>query len=94
MGFKSATNTNVNQDKYKVHDLIFPSRLVFTTIQSIDRNMRFLYSPAPANSLWPTINYSAARDDIDNFDAILDRVEERIDRVANCIDSSENYRIR
>ena len=44
MGFKSAKNTrNVNQSngKYEVDDIIFPSRFVFSTIESIDRNLRF-----------------------------------------------------
>ena len=77
MGFKSATNTNVN---YKINNLIFSSRLEYQTVESIDRNLKFLYSPAPSNSLCSTINYSLTRDNVDNFNAILDRVEERIDR--------------
>ena len=80
MGFKSATNTNVKKDKYKINTLIFSSRIEYQTIESIDRNLRFLYSPALSNSLWPTINYSPTRDNVNNFNAILDRVEERIDR--------------
>ena len=81
MGFKSGTNTNVSKDKYKVNDLIFSSRIEYQTIQSIDRNLRFLYSPALFNSLWSSINYSPARDIDSNFNAILDRVEERIGRI-------------
>ncbi|CAH3165058.1 unnamed protein product, partial [Porites lobata] len=50
-------------------------------VESIDRNLRFLYSPFPPNSLWPTINYSLTRENVDNFNTILDRVEERIDRL-------------
>ena len=48
MGFKSAKNTrNVNNSNgnYEVDGLIFPSRFVFLTIASIDRNLRFLYTP-------------------------------------------------
>ena len=30
--------------------------------------------------MWSTINYSTVRDDEEEFDSILDRVEERIDR--------------
>ena len=80
MGFTSANNTNVGNGKYEINNLIFPSRHVFTTIKSIDKNVRFLCSPDPSNSLWPRINYSPARDDKEGFDAILDRVEERINR--------------
>ena len=81
MGFKSAKNTrNVKQNngKYEVDDIIFPSRLVFSTIESIDRNLRFLYSPPPPNKPRSRINYSEVRDDEEEFNCILDRVEERI----------------
>ena len=77
MGFKS---TNKSNAKYKVNDLIFPSKIAFTTVESIDRNLRIFYSRAPPNSLWKRINYSAVRDDEEEFDSFLDRVEERIDR--------------
>ena len=80
MGFKSATNTNVNKDKNEINNLIFSSRIEYQTIERIDRNLRFLYSLAPSNSLWPRINYSLTIDNVNNFNAILDRVEERIDR--------------
>ena len=81
MGFKSAKKTNVSEDKYEINNLVFPSRHVFTTIQSIDRNLRFLYSPAPSGRIWRRIRSSPIRDDDDEFDAILDRVEERINRI-------------
>ena len=84
MGIKSAKNThNVNQSngKYEVDDIIFPSRFVFSIIESIDRNLRFFYSPAPPNKMWSRINYSAVRDDEEEFNCFLDRVEERIDRI-------------
>ena len=79
MGFKSATKTTV--EKYEINNLIFSSRLEYQIVESIDRNLRFLYSPPPPNSLWPTINYSLTRENVDNFNTILDRVEERIDRL-------------
>ena len=75
----ASKNDNHSNGKYKVNGIIFPSRFAFSTIESIDRNLRILYSKAPPNSLWPTINYSAVRDDEEEFDSILDRVEERID---------------
>ena len=77
MGIGSKSKSN---GRHKVGNLIFPSRLVFSTIESIDRNLRILYSKAPPNSFWRTINYSAVRDDEEEFDSFLDRVEERIDR--------------
>ena len=84
MGFKSAKNIrNVNHSNgnYEVDDLIFPSRIVFTTIESIDRNLRFLYTPVSASTDWETINHSAVRDNDGEFDAFLKRVEERIERI-------------
>ena len=83
MGFKSAKNTsNVNQSniRYKVANIIFPSRFVYSTIKSIHRNLKFFYSPAPPDKIWSTINYSAVREDEEEFNCILDRVEERIER--------------
>ena len=80
MGFKSATKTNVNKDKYEINNLIFSSRIEYKTIKSIDRNLQFFYLPAPHNSLCETIRYLPARGSINNFDCIPDRVEERIDR--------------
>ena len=72
------TETNVN--KYKINDLIFPSRIVYQNIKSIDRNLRFLYSPAPVCSTFRSTNYSLARESTSNFNAILIRVKERINR--------------
>ena len=84
MGFKSAKNirkVNQSNGSYEEDDMIFLSRFIYSTIASIDRNLRFLYSPAPPNSNRNTINYSPVRDDDEEFDAILDRVEERINRI-------------
>ena len=78
MRVKSTTQSNSSQ--YQVNNLIFPSRHVFSTIKRINRKLRLLYSPASSNSLWPTIKYSAVRDNDEEFNAILDRVEKRIDR--------------
>ena len=83
MGFKPAKNTrndNQSNGEYVDDKIIFPSRFVFSTIEIIDRNLRFLYSPAPNNKLWPTINYSTVRDDEKEFNCILDRVEEQINK--------------
>ena len=84
MGFKSATNIrNVNQSNgnYEVDDLIFPSRLVFTTFESLDSNLKFLYTPGFASNDYETINHSPVREDDGEFDVILERVEERIERI-------------
>ena len=80
MGIKSTSTSTIKSDNvyYKVGKVIFPSRLIYSTIASIDRNLRFLYSPTPPDKIWRTIQYSSARDDSEEFDAILDRVEERI----------------
>ena len=76
----ASKNDNHSNGKYKVNDIIFPSRFAFSTIESIDRNLRILYSKAPPNSLWPRINYSSVRDDEEEFVSFLGRVEDRINR--------------
>ena len=89
MGFKSAKSTrNVNQSngRYKVEGIIFPSRFAFSIIESIDRNLRFLYSPAPPNNSRSTINYSVVRDNEEEFKYILDRVEDLIIKLAEKLD--------
>ena len=83
MGYKSTTQSNIRP--HQVNNLIFPSFLVYQTIKSIDRDLRILYSPANPGSLWPTVNYSSARDSV-RFDEILDRVEICIDEFQRKID--------
>ena len=39
--------------------------------------------------MWSTINYSTVRDDEEEFDSILDRVEERIDRIKEKVEIKE-----
>ena len=46
MGFVSATNTNVNKDKYEINNLIFSSRREYQTIKSIDGCQRLTLSLA------------------------------------------------
>ena len=87
MGFKSTTQSNIRQ--HEVNNLIFPSRNIFSTIESINKNLDFFYSPSTNNSLWPTINYSPVRDDNEEFDSILDRVEELINRIKEKVDIRE-----
>ena len=84
MGFKSAKNirkVNQSNGSYKEDNMIFFSRFIYSTIASIDRNLRFLYSPSINNEFWSTIRYSPVRDDEEEFEVILDRVEERINRI-------------
>ena len=64
-----------SKEYYRVGNLLFTSRSVFSAIESIDRNLRYLYSPAPPDSGQSRINHSPARDVDEAFDAILDRVE-------------------
>ena len=84
MGIKSASkssNVKHSNGNYEVDGIIFPSRFVFTTIESIDRNLSFLYTPGDASIDFETINHSPVRDNDEEFDAILERVEERIGRI-------------
>ena len=92
MGFKSAKNThNVKHSNgnYEVDGIIFPSSFVFTTIESIDRNLRFLYTPGSASNDFETINHSPVRDNDEEFDAILARVEERIEIITSIDDTKQ-----
>ena len=92
MGFKSANNSNNvkhSNGNYEVDGIIFPSRFVFTTIESIDRNLKFLYTPGSAEFDFETINHSPVRDNDEEFDAILSRVDERIGRITGIDDTKQ-----
>ena len=78
---RQSKNVNKVNGEYKVDNMIFPTRFVYSTIASIDRNLRILYSEVPPSSLWQRMNYSGVRDDKEEFCAILDRVEERTNRI-------------
>ena len=84
MVIKSAKNTsNVKQSNgnYEVDDIIFASRFVFRTIKSIDKNLRLLYTPGSDSNDWETIPFSPVRDNDEEFDAILIKVEEWIGKI-------------
>ena len=87
MGFKSLSKSNKN---YEVCDIILPTRYVFSTIETIDRNLKFLYASGTAENDFEPIFHSVVREDPDNFNEILDRVDERIDRIENIDDGSIN----
>ena len=93
MVIESAKNTsNVKQSNgnYEVDDIIFASRFVFRTIKSIDKNLRLLYTPGSDSNDWETINHSSVRDNNEEFDDIIGRVEERIGRILIIDDGSTN----
>ena len=54
------------QKGYRFNNLIFPSKQIYLTVKKINRKIELLYS--------------SARDDVEEFNAILDKVEEYIDR--------------
>ena len=88
MGIKSAKKSNAY---YKVDGLLFPTRFIFTTIESTDGNLGFLYNPGSAeNDYVPIIDFSLREDD-EVFNAFADRVEERIDRIENIDDGSTKH---
>ena len=77
---------------YEVDGLIFPSRFVFSTIESIDRNLGFLYTPGTEdNDFEPTFDFPVRENDKE-FAAILKRVEERIKRITG-IDDTKNIAV-
>ena len=63
--------------------------MYFTTIESIDRNLRFLYTPGSASNDFETINHSPVRDNDEEFDAIRSRVEKRIGRIMGIDDTKQ-----
>ena len=65
----------------EVDNILFVSGFVFLTIESIDINLRLLYTAGSVSSDWESINYSPVRDNEEEFDAILTRVEDLIDRI-------------
>ena len=93
MGFTSANNSNVNHSNgnYEVDGIIFASRFVYKTIKRIDRNLRYLYTPGSEETDWLAINDSPVRDDEEEFNAILDIVDELIDRIFNIDNGSTDY---
>ena len=78
MGFKSATQSD--SKGYRFNNLIFPFKKIYLITKQINRKLELLYSPASSGSLWPTINYSLVRDNEEEFNAILDKVEKYFDR--------------
>ena len=57
---------SVTQKGYRFNNLIFPSKQIYLTVKKINRKLELLYS--------------SARDDVEEFNAILGKVEEYIDR--------------
>ena len=64
MGFKTATQSL--RRGYRLNDLIFPSKQIYLTIKRINRKLELFYS--------------SDRDDVEEFNVILDKVEEYVDR--------------
>ena len=68
MGFKSVSRPN-NEELYTINGIGYSSRQEFNTIESINRNLKFITPGSPT------------REDEGGFDCFLDRVEERIERL-------------
>ena len=75
MGFETAKNT------YEVEGVIFPSKFVYKTIKRINKNLQ-----SESND-YETINHSSVRDNPEEFKAILDRVDELINRITDIDDT-------
>ena len=72
---------SVSNEYYETDGIIFYSRFVFKTIESIDRNVRFLYTKVFDDNDWETINNSPVRDNPEKFKVILDIVDNLINRI-------------
>ena len=77
MGFKPETQI----DRGCESNVSFSKKRIYKIVRKINKSLDLLYSPAPQGSLWPTIRYSSARDDIKKIENILDRVEKRVYRL-------------
>ena len=64
MGFKSATQSL--RRGYRFNNLIFPSKQIYLTVKKINRNIKLFYS--------------LEKNNVEEFNAILDKVEEYVDR--------------
>ena len=85
MGFKSLGESNKN---YEVDGIIFPTRFIFTMIESIDRNLKFIYTLGTVENDFEPIFYSEVREDAGEFSEFLARAEDRISRIENIDDGS------
>ena len=79
MGYKSSKNTR--NENYEVDDIIFPSKNTFKLFESLNKNLRLLYTPGDESRDFETINYSEVRDDEEEYDKILAKVEDKIKKI-------------
>ena len=70
MGFISTTKS-----QYIVDNVVFPSKRDYELINQIDQQLLKLCSPDPDNDLGPTKNESPARESIEEFNQILNNVQ-------------------
>ena len=56
---------SATQKGYRFNNLIFPSKQIYLTVKKINRKLELLYS--------------STRDDVEEFNVILDKVEEYVD---------------
>ena len=87
---KNNRNVNHSNGNYEVDGLIFPSRFLFSTIASIDRNLKFLYTEGSEDTDYCPIFHSPVRENDKEFAAFLKRVEERIKRITG-IDDTKHF---
>ena len=87
---KNNRNVNHSNGNYEVDGLIFPSRFVFSTIASIDRNLKFLYTEGSEDTDYFPIFHSPDRENEKNFAAFLKRVEVLIKRITG-IDDTKHF---
>ena len=77
---KSSGNDSLNDNqyntKYKVGNLIFPSRLHYSIVEMIDANLSLLYLPLPPDFLSPSIFYYPLILGVEKFHHIPNRVDE------------------
>ena len=67
-----------NNENYEKGGLVFPSKNVYRLFKSLDKNLRFLYTPGDESRGFETINDSEVRHDKEEYDHILTKVEDRI----------------
>ena len=78
MGFKSAKQSNSGH--YQFNNLVFPSKQIYLSINYIDKKLELLYTPFH-NCFRLALSESKKRDNEEEFNYILDEVEEWIDGI-------------
>ena len=66
---------------FSASNIIFPSEKIFNIIKEIDDNILPFYIPAPFHNKKILINTSEEREDTNEFNIVLDKIENSINKI-------------